>query len=101
LGGSILPNASARAPGAEPITPQCCSKWRNRLLLLFAPAADDPLFIAQQDELAAHRTGLIERELRVFVLFETTEGEGDSQVVTAAQAAGLDCTHFTALPQVA
>ncbi|MEN9938132.1 MAG: hypothetical protein RLZZ387_4711 [Chloroflexota bacterium] len=64
-------------------------QWRNRLLLLFAPAADDPLFVTQQDALAAHHTGLAERELLVFVLFEATDGAGDSQVVTAAQAAEL------------
>ncbi|MEN9935927.1 MAG: hypothetical protein RLZZ387_2506 [Chloroflexota bacterium] len=64
-------------------------QWRNRLLLLFAPAADDPLFVVQQDELAAHRSGLAERGLLVFVLFATADGEGDSQVVSPAQAADL------------
>lgn len=38
-------------------------RWRHRLLLLFAPAADDARYRRQLERLEAHAAGLLERDL--------------------------------------
>jgi len=41
-------------------------QWQNRLLLLFAPNADDANYQAQVDALSAHDFGLEDRDMVVF-----------------------------------
>ncbi|WP_062114225.1 DUF4174 domain-containing protein [Aureimonas sp. AU40] len=40
-------------------------RWKNRILVLFAPSADDPAFVRQSRTLLADRKALAERELVV------------------------------------
>ncbi|WP_192845084.1 DUF4174 domain-containing protein [Aureimonas sp. AU20] len=40
-------------------------RWKNRILVLFAPSADDPAFVRQSRTLLADREALAERELVV------------------------------------
>lgn len=40
-------------------------KWKNRPLLLFAPSADNPQYLRQQELLKSHQQGLKDRDMVV------------------------------------
>jgi hypothetical protein len=46
-------------------------KWKNRLLLIFAPKNNDPFFSALQNEISAQKSEVLVRDLVVFKIFET------------------------------
>ena len=67
-------------------------QWQNRLLLLFAPHADDADYQEQQDALAAHDVGLVDRDMVVFhVLAEEgyVEQDGEKTLLSDAHIASL------------
>ena len=37
--------------------------WENRLLLMFAPTADEPILAVQRGQLSGHQQGLIDRDM--------------------------------------
>lgn len=51
-------------------------QWLSRPLILFAPSADDPLFLQQYQALAAREEEL--RERRIKILFVTPEGRHEN-----------------------
>ena len=54
-------------------------KWQNRIILLFADSSEDPLFQQQKRLLEDYSEGLLERDLVLFEIFESTvvSPEGD------------------------
>jgi hypothetical protein len=59
-------------------------QWKNRLLLLFAPAASSDEYIAQWDTLNRHWDGVLERDLRVVSIFEEEVGDVDGDDIDPA-----------------
>lgn len=45
-------------------------EWRHRLVFLIAPQANDPDLAAQQHDIAMRRDALVDRDIRVFQLFQ-------------------------------
>ena len=44
--------------------------WRERLLFLIAPSADDPIVVRQREALNERADALNDRDLKLFPLFE-------------------------------
>ncbi len=67
-------------------------QWHNRLLLLFAPNADDADYQAQVEALDAHDFGLEDRDMVVFhILAEEghVERDGEKTALSYPQTASL------------
>ena len=63
--------------------------WQNRLLLLFAPHADDSRLREQQEILASNAAGLTERDIVILRLLPDSEPSIDNQ-----PAIGVDSTRI-------
>lgn len=63
--------------------------WRNRLLLLFATEASDPLVRQVRDNLERHADELVERDLLVLQLFVHGQSRLNDQPISAAQVRKL------------
>ncbi len=64
-------------------------RWHSRLLLLFAPHSEHPDYQRQWEMLADAETGIAERDLFVFMLFEDEAGFAGKQVASPAFAADI------------
>ncbi len=63
--------------------------WQNRLLLIFAPSADDPRLREQQEILASSEAGLIDRDLVIMQLLPDSEPGIDNQPTIGLDSASI------------
>ncbi len=77
--------AAATPVPAYDLTPH---QWRDRLLILVAPHADDAVLARQQAAVERHRDAVAERHLRVFVL-RGEDGTLDGRTLGARDVATL------------
>lgn len=61
-------------------------QWKKRLLLLFAPDASDPGYIAQWDVLNRHQAALKDRDVLILSFFEEDGGDLDGEPIDEADA---------------
>lgn len=64
-------------------------RWKNRLLLVFAPSENNSIYQRQMQLLAAHKAGLNERNLLVFKLVAEGTSHLESQSIDATDVARL------------
>lgn len=62
-------------------------RWKNRLVLLFAPSADDPAYVEQSASLHAATYGLVERDI---VVLRDTEPQGDGALRRKLSVEGFE-----------
>lgn len=78
-------------------------RWRRRVLVLFAPTADDSAFAAENAAIAAHAAGMADRDLIVVRALESGASTADGHPLGTADAAALrtrlkaDAGRFTAV----
>ena len=63
--------------------------WQNRLLLIFAPSADDSQLREQQEILATSQAELIDRDLVVLRLLPDSEPDIDNQPAIGVDSASI------------
>ena len=61
-------------------------KWKNRLLFLFAPNRNHPLFDALHKSLAARQSEAAERDLVVFEIFESAASSMNDEAIDSETA---------------
>ena len=64
-------------------------RWKNRLLLVFAPSASEPAFAAFDRNLAEERMKVMDRDLVVFRIFEVGLSRVETQPLPNEQAESL------------
>ncbi|MDX1585632.1 MAG: DUF4174 domain-containing protein [Balneolaceae bacterium] len=64
-------------------------RWENRLLLVFAPTQEHPLYKQQLDELNKEKAGMLERDLKVFHLFSEDASFGDGYQINSETVKNL------------
>ena len=64
-------------------------QWKKRLILLFAPSAQDGAYREQVAVLEGSKGGLRERDLLIAHLFETGSGQLGNDVLSEDEAAAL------------
>ena len=64
-------------------------QWEKRLILLFAPSAEEPTYREQVAVLEDSSGGLTERDLLIAHLFETGSGQLGDEVLSEEVAAAL------------
>lgn len=64
-------------------------KWRNRLLLIFAPSASDEDHREQIRLLEGSESGLEDRDLILATIFEDRAGELEEDTISTNEASGL------------
>lgn len=56
-------------------------RWNNRLLLIFAPSIEDPVFVNADNTLKKNIDGVIDRDLTILYIFEESQSiYGDSLI---------------------
>lgn len=70
-------------------------QWKSRIILLFAPSADNELYQEQVERLQAAEVGLLERDLKVFSIF-LNEGRQGSETLTQQDVNRLRSTYEAA-----
>ena len=60
-------------------------KWKNRLLLLFAPSSNNPMIQQQYDLLEADQSGLNDRDLLIFQIFSDRVAGHEAGQFSSAQ----------------
>lgn len=64
-------------------------RWQNRLLLLFAPAAEHPAYQAMVGELKAQARGVTDRDLVVFQVLEEGKSLQNGRELSPEEAQAL------------
>lgn len=64
-------------------------QWKNRLLFLFAPQRSDSLFTDLQDEITVNKTEAEDRDMVIFVIFESEPSFINSENLDVQSAAAL------------
>ncbi|MCP9236742.1 DUF4174 domain-containing protein [Lewinella sp. JB7] len=72
-------------------------RWKSRLVLLFTPSADDPLFVEQYNLLQARVEELSERRLKVMLITPNGNRE-NTGVFLKESASAYFYDHFSAAP---
>lgn len=63
--------------------------WQNRLLLIFAPSAEDSRLRQQQEILASNADGLLDRDLVILRLLPDSEPRIDNQPAGGVDSASI------------
>lgn len=64
-------------------------KWKNRVLLVFAPSADNPIYQQQMQLLQKHNNGFADRDLVLVQVLATNESYANKQPIDESSAAKL------------
>ncbi len=64
-------------------------RWQNRLLLIFAPAAESTQVAAQRQHFKGEDAALADRDLLIFYLFDRETGAADGKTVGPAATVDL------------
>jgi len=69
-------------------------RWKHRLLIVFAPSAQDARYQSLARELERERDKIIDRDLFVFLVFETGQSGVNQKVISKTAAEWLQ-RHFS------
>jgi hypothetical protein len=84
IAAAVLMTVIVAGAGAAP-GPLARERWRHRVVLVFAPAEDDPALARQRESLATAHNGLRERDARVVeVIGERAPSDLDGAALRAA-----------------
>lgn len=83
MSGFSSRNAQAQSPDLSVF------KWKNRLLFLFAPNRNHPLFNALHKPLAASQSEAAERDLIIFEIFESAASSMNGEAIDSKTARRL------------
>ncbi|BBD64134.1 hypothetical protein NIES4072_22040 [Nostoc commune NIES-4072] len=64
-------------------------KWKNRVLLVFAPSVDNPIYQQQMQLLQKHNKGFADRDLVLVQVLATNESYANRQLIDESSAAKL------------
>ena len=64
-------------------------KWKNRVLLVFAPSVDNPIYRQQMQLLQKHNNGFADRDLVLVQVLATNESYANRQLIDESSAAKL------------
>jgi hypothetical protein len=64
-------------------------QWKKRLLILFAPAEDDPIYKSFEEQLQKRIQEIRDRDLLTFHVFESGEGRLDDLPLNEGQVLSL------------
>lgn len=64
-------------------------KWKNRVLLVFAPSVDNPIYQQQMQLLQKHNDGFADRDLVLVQVLATNESYANKQPIDESSAAKL------------
>ena len=64
-------------------------RWEERLLFVFARSKEDPEYKAVSKQLSSMKGGIIERDMRIFRVFESDESLSGNSVISQEDAFGL------------
>ena len=64
-------------------------KWKNRVLLVFAPSVDNPIYQQQMQLLQKHNSGFADRDLVLVQVLATNESYANRQLIDESSAAKL------------
>jgi hypothetical protein len=64
-------------------------KWKNRVLLVFAPSADNHIYQQQMQLLQKHNNGFADRDLVLVQILATNESYANRQLIDESSAAKL------------
>jgi hypothetical protein len=61
-------------------------QWKNRLLFLFAPNRNDPMFVSLHNSLSAQRAAVVDRDLVIFEILESDPSSMNTQSLPSDSA---------------
>lgn len=64
-------------------------KWKNRVLLVFAPSVDNPIYQQQMQLLQKYNNGFADRDLVLVQVLATNESYANRQLIDESSAAKL------------
>ncbi len=64
-------------------------QWKNRLLFVFAPNRNHPMFDSLHDSLAAHQADIADRDLVVFEILESDSSSMNTKYISSQTALSL------------
>jgi hypothetical protein len=64
-------------------------QWKNRLLFVFAPHRDHPMFDSLHNSLAAQKSEVAERDLVVFTILESGQSSMNAKLLASETALSL------------